>query len=62
MQGAIKFFRPDNGYGLIVPDQPGLPDFLFHFSQVAEVSQVDLQPGTRVEFEPSKVRTDEIGL
>ena len=42
------------GFGFLKPDAAGLPDCFFHISQVAEVSQVDLQPGTRVEFEPSK--------
>ena len=58
MQGRIKFFKPENGWGFIVPDQSSLGDFFFHFRDMAVVPLVDreqiFQPGTRVEFEPSK--------
>ena len=49
LQGTIRFFRPDRGFGFVAPDNGGADVFL-HVSGFAEKTGVDPE-GARVEFE-----------
>ena len=58
MQGRIKFFNLKTAGVLLFQTSPAWANFFFHFRDMAVVPLVDreqiFQPGTRVEFEPSK--------
>jgi cold shock CspA family protein len=53
MQGTIKRYNIDRGFGFIVPDAPGLQDVFFHFrdTNLSNNELEILQPGARVSFE-----------
>ena len=57
LQGTIRFFRPDRGFGFVVPDDGG-PDIFLHNSGFAEKpGNFNFNPqGARVEFEMGENR------
>jgi CspA family cold shock protein len=50
MQGVVKFFNPDKGFGFIVPDGGGKDVFL-HASALRAVGLQSVAEGQRLEFE-----------
>ena len=51
LQGTIRFFRPDRGFGFVAPDNGGA-DVFIHISGFAEKTGNEFNPeGARVEFE-----------
>ncbi|MGL4497848.1 MAG: transcription antiterminator/RNA stability regulator CspE [Planktothrix sp.] len=50
MQGAVKFFNAEKGFGFIAPAD-GSKDVFVHFSAIASSSFKTLEEGQRVEFE-----------
>jgi len=54
-QGAVKFYKPEKGYGFIMPDGGGA-DIFVHISAVEQAGLPGLQEGQRVAFdiEPDK--------
>jgi CspA family cold shock protein len=51
MQGTVKWFSDEKGYGFIVPDDKGVPDVFVHFSGIDASGHRTLVEGERVEFE-----------
>ena len=60
LQGTIRFFRPDRGFGFIVPDDGG-PDIFLHATGFAQKpGDFNFNPqGVRVEFELGTSRRGE---
>lgn len=50
MEGQVKFYRVEKGFGFIEPRDGG-KDVFFHVSQVAEGDKFDLKKFDEVEFE-----------
>ena len=52
LQGTIRFFRPDRGFGFVVPDDGG-PDIFLHNTGFAQKpGDFNFNPqGARVEFD-----------
>jgi len=50
MQGKVKWFNPDKGYGFIEKDD-GEGDVFVHFSAIQEEGFKTLEEGQEVEFE-----------
>jgi cold shock protein len=51
MQGITKRYRPEKGYGFIIP-QDGSDDLFFHISNVSRGSEiVEIPDGCCVEFD-----------
>lgn len=50
VQGTVKWFNPDKGYGFIAPDGGGT-DVFVHFSALDSGSNGTLEDDQRVEFE-----------
>lgn len=50
MQGTVKWFSDDKGYGFIKPAD-GSPDVFVHFSGIAGTGHRKLDQGQQVEFD-----------
>jgi len=50
MQGKVKWFSPEKGYGFIEKDE-GEGDVFVHFSAIQEEGFKTLEDGQEVEFE-----------
>jgi cold shock protein len=50
MQGTVKWFNAEKGYGFIAPDG-GEPDVFVHYSSIMSDGYRSLEEGQRVEFE-----------
>ena len=55
MQGSVKFFNVEKGYGFICPDGGG-PDIFIHITAVESAGLTTLPEGQRLSFavEPDK--------
>jgi len=55
MQGIVKFFNAEKGYGFITPED-GETDIFVHISAVERSGMTTLQEGQKIEFdvEPDK--------
>jgi len=49
MQGKVKFFNPDKGFGFITPSEG--PDVFVHFSQIQTEGFKTLNEGDNVQYE-----------
>lgn len=47
IEGVVKWYNPDKGYGFILPDD-GTREIFLHFFVLRSTGYKDLQPGTRV--------------
>ncbi|MGI9018320.1 MAG: cold-shock protein [Euzebya sp.] len=50
VQGTVKFFNADKGFGFIAPDGGG-DDLFVHFSNIVSTGYKTLEDGQKVEFE-----------
>lgn len=50
MQGTVKFFNVNKGFGFITPDDGG-PDIFLHITAVERAGLTSLTEGQRVSFE-----------
>jgi CspA family cold shock protein len=50
MQGVVKWFSSEKGYGFITPES-GPPDIFVHYSAIQGAGYKTLEEGTKVEFE-----------
>lgn len=50
MQGTVKWFDADKGYGFIKPDVPASPDVFVHVTALDRAGIKDLAKGQRLEF------------
>ena len=50
MQGTVKWFNADKGFGFITPDD-GSADVFVHFSSIQGTGRRDLDENQRVEFD-----------
>ena len=57
MQGTVKWFNAEKGYGFIKPDTGA--DVFVHFSAIAGTGYRSLEEGQRVEFETRPGRKGE---
>lgn len=55
MQGVVKWFNDEKGYGFIAPDD-GTADVFVHFSGINGTGRRSLADGERVEFETRQGR------
>jgi cold shock protein len=49
MQGTVKFFKADKGYGFIKPDDGG-DDVFVHASAISDTNRNSLAQGDAVEY------------
>jgi len=50
MQGTVKWFNAEKGYGFIAPDD-GSADVFVHYSEIQSAGFRSLEEGQKVEFE-----------
>ena len=50
VQGTVKWFNAEKGYGFITP-QDGSPDVFVHFSAIAAEGYRSLDEGQKVEYD-----------
>jgi CspA family cold shock protein len=50
MQGTVKWFNAEKGYGFIAPDDGGA-DVFVHYSEIQSEGFKTLEEGQKVEFE-----------
>jgi CspA family cold shock protein len=50
MQGTVKWFNAEKGYGFIAPDDGGA-DVFVHYSEIQSDGFKTLEEGQKVEFE-----------
>jgi CspA family cold shock protein len=50
MQGTVKWFNAEKGYGFIAPDDGG-DDVFVHYSEIQSQGFRTLEEGQKVEFE-----------
>ena len=55
MQGTVKFFNGEKGFGFITRDGGG-PDVFVHFSAIAGEGYKSLSEGQKVEFDVAQGR------
>jgi CspA family cold shock protein len=51
VQGTVKWFNADKGFGFISPDGDGQQDVFVHFSAIQSSGYRSLDENQRVEFE-----------
>ena len=51
MQGTVKWFNGEKGYGFITPDRDGAKDVFVHYSGIAGSGYRTLEEGQAVEFD-----------
>jgi CspA family cold shock protein len=49
MQGTVKFFNSEKGFGFITRE--GAPDVFVHFSNIVATGYKSLEEGQKVEFD-----------
>ncbi|WP_329120841.1 cold-shock protein [Streptomyces sp. NBC_01465] len=50
VQGSVKMFNQEKGYGYITPDEGG-PDVFVHYTAVVGTGYRNLEAGQQVEYE-----------
>ncbi len=53
MQGTVKWFNPNKGFGFIAPDEGG-EDVFVHVTAVKDAGLNDLSDNQKVEFEKTE--------